>query len=507
MVLTDLGNKLSKALSKFKSEDIINNEVFKTLLNDIGRALLAADVDLRMIGTLQKNIRANINLEETPPGTARRRLIEETVIDELKNLLDPGKKAWRPKKNKFNVVMFVGLQGAGKTTTCTKLALYYKDRKKYTVGVVCADTFRAGAHDQLQQNCAKVKVQFYGNRYETDPAKIAEEGLEVLKKAGCNLVIVDTSGRHKQESALFEEMTAIEDAVNPDETIFVMDSSIGKMAYDQAKAFHDVVKVGSVILTKLDGHAKGGGALSAVAATESPITFIGTGEQFDEMEEFDAGGFVRRILGRGDIKGLAKRIHEADIKDNQEELLKKIQQGKLTLRDMKEQFQNVLKLGPVNSILQMIPGFSNLGKEHGDESQKRIQRFLHIMDSMTNEELDGDLKFLKVESRCRRICRGSGLPPSVLKELEAMYKPLVEAGKKLKNMKLKPGGMPSNPADFASMLPPQVLKQIGGPAGMRQLMQKFQDGTMDAQKMQQMMKGMGMGGMGMGGKKMKVRRR
>jgi len=400
--------------------------------------------------------------------------------------------------------MFVGLQGAGKTTTCSKLALYYQEQKKFKVGLVCADTFRAGAHDQLQQNALRVKVPFYGDVYCSDPAQIAAQGLELFKEQGMDLVIVDTSGRHKQEEALFEEMTAIHEAINPDETIFVMDSTIGQAAYDQAKAFHDAVDVGSVILTKMDSNAKGGGALSAVAATQSPITFIGVGEKFHEMEEFDPERFVKRILGKGDITGLAQRIQDADIKDNQEELLKKIQQGKLTLRDMRDQFMNVLKLGPVNSILQMIPGFSNLGKEHGDESQKRIQRFLTIMDSMTDDELDGDLKFLKNERRQRRICQGCGLPPQCLRELVDMYKPFEAAAKKLKNMKMKPGGMPQNPADLASMFPPQVLKQIGGPAGIRQLMKKFEDGNMDMSKLQGMMKGMGMG-KGMKGVKPKRR--
>lgn len=396
--------------------------------------------------------------------------------------------------------MLVGLQGAGKTTTCSKLALYYKERKNLKVGLVCSDTFRAGAHEQLKQNAAKVGVEFYGDLDCSDPAQIALDGITSFAEDKFDICIVDTSGRHKQESALFEEMTAIHQAINPDETIFVMDSSIGQNAFDQAKAFHDAVDVGSVILTKLDGHAKGGGALSAVAATGSPITYIGTGEQFDCLEQFEPDSFVKRILGKGDIGGLARRIQDADIKDNQEELLKKIQQGKLTLRDMMSQFKNVLKLGPVNSILQMIPGFSNLGKEHGDQSQRRIQQFLYVMDSMTDEELDGDLKFLRNQSRRRRICRGSGMPDMVLTELVNMYRPFEAAAKKLKNMKMKPGGMPQNPADLAGMFPPNMLKQIGGTAGLKQMMKKFEDGTFDPSKMQEMMKSMGVSGNQKGGR-------
>ena len=150
-------------------------------------------------------------------------------------------------------------------------------------------------------NAAKIKCPFFGHKKETDPVKIAEEGVNFFKEQKFEIIIVDTSGRHKQESALFEEMQQVQAAINPDTALFVMDSSIGQACYDQAKAFHDAVKVGSVIITKLDGHAKGGGSLSAVAATESPIIFIGTGEHFDEFEPFEASSFIKRLLGLGDL--------------------------------------------------------------------------------------------------------------------------------------------------------------------------------------------------------------
>jgi signal recognition particle subunit SRP54 len=175
--------------------------------------------------------------------------------------------------------MFVGLQGSGKTTTCSKVAYYYK-KKGWRVAMVCADTFRAGAFDQLKQNAAKIRVPFYGSYIETDPVTIAEEGVAEFKEEGMEIIIVDTSGRHKQETDLFDEMKQVEKAVKPDNIIFVMDSSIGQQCYAQAEAFRKAVNVGSVIITKMDGHSKGGGALSAVAATESPIIFIGDGEHF-----------------------------------------------------------------------------------------------------------------------------------------------------------------------------------------------------------------------------------
>jgi len=505
MVLHDLGKKLSTALRSLNEASVVDDKVFDALLKEIGNALMSSDVNMTQVIELRKKIKKVVNLKEVAGGLSRRKLIEETVISELKNLLDPGKPAWRPKKGKDNTIMFVGLQGSGKTTSCSKLAFYYKN-KGFKVGMICADCYRAGAYAQLLQNAAKAKVKFYGNQESSDPVEIAMEGITKFREMGLDLIIVDTSGRHKQEEALFAEMRAVYDAVEPDETIFVMDASIGQAAYPQAKAFQDSVDVGSVILTKLDGAAKGGGALSAIAATESPITFIGTGEHMNELEVFDADGFIQRILGRGNIKELAKKINEADIKDNQEELLEKIKQGKLTLRDMRDQFQNVLKLGPVGTIMQLIPGFSNLGKEHGDKSQQRIQRFLTIMDSMTNEELDGDIKLLRDEKRVRRIAQGAGCSPQYLNELKEMYKPFEAAAKKLKNMKLKNGQMPTNPADIASMFDPRMLKQLGGIQGVKQLMSKIQSGQMDPTQMQQMMQGMGNTGMGRKVKMMKRRR-
>jgi len=470
------------------SVDIIDEGVFKKLLKEVGNALYQADVNILLIKKLRETVREKVDLENAAPGVNRRKLIQETLISELRNLVDPGKKPWRPKRDKFNVIMFVGLQGAGKTTSCSKLAYHYKE-KGFKVGLVCADTYRAGAYEQLRMNAAKTGVTFFGDTSSSDPAQIALEGMETFQSNGMNLVIVDTSGRHKQETALFEEMTAIHSAINPDETIFVMDSTIGQAAYDQAKAFHDAVEVGSVILTKLDGSAKGGGALSAVAATNSPITFIGVGEHMQDLDPFDPSKFINRILGKGNIGDLAKKIKEAEIDEsNQEELMRKLQNGNLSLRDLKEQFQNVLKLGPMNSIIQMIPGFSNMDREQGESSQKRIQRFLIIMDSMNEKELDADIRtLLKHKGRQKRICQGSGLPPQVLNELWATFQPLEAAAKKLKNVKMNGSGMPTNPADMMKVLPPQVLEAIGGPAGLRKFMKDMEGKDFDQESLMRLM--------------------
>merc|ERR1711991_1045157 len=354
--------------------------------------------------------------------------------------------------------MFVGLQGSGKTTTCNKLAYYYK-RKGFKVCMVCADTFRAGAFDQLKQNATKSKIPLYGSYTETDPATVAGGGVRKFKEEEYEIIIVDTSGRHKQEEALFEEMEEVAAAVSPDDIIFVMDSSIGQAAHDQALAFRQSVEVGSVIITKMDGHASGGGALSAVAATESPVVFIGTGEHVDDFEPFDAQSFVQRLLGMGDIAGLVDAVKDAGF-DQNEELFSRLTQGLFTLRDMYEYFANIQKMGPIDKVMSMMPGFSAdlLPKGSARESQNVINKFMCIMDSMTGEELDRPKLFNNNSKRVLRVARGSGTSVKMVSEL-------------LKNFKRFEKDM----SKMSGMFTPQMLQQVGGPQGFQQMMRKMQN--------------------------------
>lgn len=300
MVLADLGRKISSALKSLNSATTISKEVLDGLLKEIATALIEADVNIRQVLQLRENVKSAISFDDQVAGLNKQRMIQMAVFRELLKLVDPGVPEYKPAKGKANVIMFVGLQGSGKTTTCTKLAYYYMKRNWKTC-LVCADTFRAGAYDQIKQNATKAKIPFYGSYTESDPVVIASDGVETFKREGFEIIIVDTSGRHKQEDSLFEEMLQVSNAVKPDNVIFVMDASIGQACEAQAKAFKQKVDVGSVIVTKLDGHAKGGGALSAVASTKSPIVFIGTGEHIDDFEQFKAEPFIRKLLGLGDI--------------------------------------------------------------------------------------------------------------------------------------------------------------------------------------------------------------
>ncbi|GFR62240.1 signal recognition particle 54 kDa protein [Elysia marginata] len=396
-------------------------------------------------GDLGDELRSVIDFDEMAGGLNKRRMIQSAVFKELVKLIDPGVKAWQPSKGRNNVIMFVGLQGSGKTTTCTKLAYYYQ-RKGWKTCLICADTFRAGAFDQLKQNATKARIPFYGSYTEIDPVIIAQEGVEKFKAENFEIIIVDTSGRHKQQDSLFEEMLQVEQATKPDNIIFVMDATIGQACEVQAKAFKDKVDVASVIITKLDGHAKGGGALSAVAATRSPVIFIGTGEHTDDFEPFKVQPFVSKLLGMGDIEGLIDKVNELKIDDN-EELMKKLKHGQFTLRDMYEQFQNIMKMGPFSQIMGMIPGFSSdfMTKGSEQESMARLKKLMTIMDSMNDHELDsleGEKLFSRCPGRATRVARGAGVSVREVNELLTQYKKFAQMVKKMGGIKgLFKGGM------------------------------------------------------------------
>lgn len=271
-----------------------------------------------------------------------------------------------------------------------------------------------------------------------------------------------------------------------------MDASIGQACESQAKAFKDKVDIGSVIITKLDGHAKGGGALSAVAATKSPVIFIGTGEHTDDFEPFKVQPFVSKLLGMGDIEGLIDKVNELKLDDN-EDLMKKLKQGQFTLRDMYEQFQNIMKMGPFSQIMGMIPGFSSdfLTKGGEQESMARLKKLMTIMDSMNDKELDsldGERLFTRQTGRIQRVARGAGVSIREVNELLAQYKKFAQMVKKMGGIKglFKGGDMSKNvnPSQMAKlnqqmakMMDPRVLQQMGGMQGLQGMMRQFQQGA------------------------------
>lgn len=512
MVLADLGTKIQSALSRLNRTTIVDDATFNLILKEICGALLESDVNVKLVQQLRKNVQTSVSLYEGSAGTNRRRLIQKTVIDQLIHMLEPETVPYVMKKGKPNVIMFVGLQGSGKTTSIAKFAHYYQ-RKGWKTCMVCADTFRAGAFDQLKQNATKLRIPFYGSYTEADPVRIAEEGVGQFRAENYEVIIVDTSGRHKQELDLFSEMQEVSVAVNPDDIVFVMDSTIGQAVFDQARAFRETVKVGSVIITKLDGHAKGGGALSAVAATDSPITFYGTGEHFADFERFNPQSFISRLLGMGDIRGLIEEVKTSGALDNQEDLINKVSKGIFTLRDMYDQFQTIMKMGPISKVMSMIPGMpaalsAGMSGQNEEEGGKRLRRFMYMMDSMTDQELDCLVSLSP--SRQMRIAKGSGCHPADVEILLQCHKQFSSVISRMgKSGLMKQGDanlskqMQRNPQavmeKLTKAIDPRVLQQMGGPQGMMNMMKQMQQNMGGAGggmgDMSEMMKMMGGGGM------------
>ncbi|MCK4884447.1 signal recognition particle protein [Candidatus Bathyarchaeota archaeon] len=416
MVLDRLGSSLNDALKKIFRAPVMDEKTVKELVRDIQRALLQADVNVKMVLEVSKRIEERALKEKVPPGVSRREHIVKVVYEELTRFLGEKAASLKIEPGKRKVLMLVGIQGSGKTTACGKLAKYFQKRGLKTA-LVCTDTYRPGAYDQLNQLAGRANIPIYGEPKEKKAEKIALRGLKQFKDY--DLVIIDTAGRHKEEKDLIDEMKRLEKAIKPDEAILVIDGTIGQQAAIQAKALHEATPIGSILVSKLDGSARGGGALSAVAAIGAPIKFISSGEKLGDIEPFIPSRFVGRLLGMGDLQSLVDKVRDAEVKVP-EKKVRAFMSGKFTLTDMYEQFESMKKVGPLKHLLKMIPGMSyNIPDEQMNMAEDALKRWRVIIQSMTPKEREKP-KILS-SSRIRRVARGSGTTEKEVKELLTQY--------------------------------------------------------------------------------------
>ncbi len=415
--MRSLKEGLARLVAKLKGATLVDERVIREFIRGLQRELLKADVSADIVLEVSRRIEERVKQERVPPGFSRKDLLLRALYEELVRMLGGEKvEIPRPRKGRPFVILLVGIQGSGKTTTAAKLALFYRKRG-YKVALVCADNYRPGAVDQLRQLAKLVGAEFYGYEGAKSSVELAKEGVEAFKAKGVDVIIVDTAGRHKEEKGLLEEMKEIADAIHPDEVMLVLDGTMGKQAGSQAEAFHKVVPLGHIIVTKLDGAARGGGALAAVVRTGAKIAFIGVGEKVDELEPFDPPSFVSRLLGMGDLKALVERLRAAELLDRRRaELLKT---GKFTLLDFKEQLEGLRKLGPLRKILELIPGGVSLSPELERAGEESLNKWLAILNSMTTEELVNPSIISR--SRMVRIARGSGTTVSDVRSLLKAY--------------------------------------------------------------------------------------
>ncbi len=427
---------LRQAVSKFLRSGGTYEKAMNEFIRDLQRELIKADVSVRLVFDLTKRIKERVSKEKPPLAFSMKDWFLKIVYEELARLFGgdseprilPPKTPW--------VVLLVGVQGSGKTTTAGKLAWYYT-RRGFKVGLVAADTFRPGAFDQLKTLAEQAGALFYGRR-SGKAEEIARDGVKFLLERGAEIVIIDTAGRHGygEEEALLDEMKRIAEAVKPDEVILVIDAAIGQKAYDIAKRFHNATPVGSLIVTKLDGTARGGGVLSAAAATGAHVKFVGTGERIDEIEPFKPARFVARVLGMGDIEGLLERLKALESAERLEKAAEEALKGKITMRTVYHQLVSMQKMGPFHKILEMLPGagllLGNLDKEKARLGEEKIKKWIAIIESMTYEELDHPELIEKDKRRMRRIARGSGTSIEDVRELLAYYKNMKNLMRRLK---------------------------------------------------------------------------
>jgi signal recognition particle subunit SRP54 len=429
-MLDNLRTGLRSALNKIVGAPDINEELIDSLCKDVQRTLLQSDVNVRLVVSITKNLKERAMNEQIPKGLSRKDHMVTILYGEVSRLLGYSGEitiADKPQQseeqvinynpNKMNAIMMSGIQGSGKTTVTAKLARWLT-KHGFHVAVIGADTWRPGALTQLKMNCTKINVEVYGNEGSVDPIEIVRSGLDYFNPQNLDFVIIDTAGRHKEESGLLKEMNSIYEISKPDLVILVVDGTIGQQAYSQAKAFHEFARVGGIIVTKLDGTAKGGGALAATAATGARILFIGTGERIDDLEQFSPTRFVGRMLGMGDIKALLEMAKALEMQSDEHQA-KRLSSGKMTIEDFYAQMENVGKMG-FRNIIDNVPGLSSMIKDDQlDDLQEKMEKWRFIIQSMTHLERKNPDTIN--DSRRKRIARGSGMTEHDVRDLIKHY--------------------------------------------------------------------------------------
>ncbi|MGC8587387.1 MAG: signal recognition particle receptor subunit alpha [Candidatus Micrarchaeia archaeon] len=406
MVGMDLGEGLRKALAKLSGATIIDAKSIKEFNKELQKALLGADVEVSLVLEFTKRIEELALHEKLPPGVSAKEYITNVVYDELVKMMGTAyEPTIAPKR-----ILLLGIYGSGKTTTAAKLAKFYQDRG-LSSGLICCDTTRPAAYEQLETLAKQANVGFFGIKGEKDVRKIVKEGLEKLRDK--KVVICDSSGRNALDRELIEELKAISDSFRPDEKLLVINADTGQVAGRQAAEFDAAVKISGVIITKLDGSGRGGGALSAVNAAKVNATFIGTGEKLNAIELYDPKKYIGRLLGMPDIESLITKVNEAIKEANIKP--EELKMDKLNFETFYAQLKAMGKMGSMKSTLSMM-GISDAPKELLDQSEEKLGKYKAIIGSMTIEERE-DERLMHSQSRIKRVAMGSGTTEKDVRQL------------------------------------------------------------------------------------------
>ena len=428
MVLEKLGSSLKETLSKIAKSVFVDERLIDELVKDIQRALLHSDVNVKLVFELSKTIKERALKEKSNSAISQKENLVKIVYEELIKFLGGEGHKFEIKKKPFKI-MLVGLFGNGKTTSAAKIGKYFSNRGN-KVAVMQTDTWRPAAYHQLETLAKENQITFFGDKEIKSPLEIYKKFESKLEKY--DIVIIDTAGRDALSGDLIKEIEELSEKIKPEEVLLVIAADVGQTAQKQAEQFHKSCGITGVVITKLDGTAKGGGALAASSATNAPIKFIGVGEKVDDIEEFNPKGFVGRILGMGDLEALLEKTKLAINEDKAEDLGKKFLKGDFNFLDLYEQLQTMSKIGPLNKIIDLIPGFGNMNipKEMLNVQDDKLKKWKHIMQSMTKRELE-DPELID-RNRIERIGQGAGVDIKDVRELLKQYR---QSKKVMKMMK------------------------------------------------------------------------
>ncbi|MDP6334002.1 MAG: signal recognition particle receptor subunit alpha, partial [Candidatus Poseidoniaceae archaeon] len=418
MALEGLSRGIFRSLGFLKNKRKLDEEELREMTRSLRRALQEADFNVRQTKEIVERLENRLKDEEPRPGLNLQTHAMNILYTELVRILGPSHD-FQPRGS---TLLLVGLYGQGKTTTTAKLAEWYRRKHGLRVAVIEADVHRPGAYAQLSQLLEDTSVTVYGEPENKDAVSIVRNGLKEC--ASADMVIVDTAGRHQLDQELVEELEHISSLTRATERWLVIDAQVGQAAGPVAASFHSLAGVTGIVVTKLDGTARGGGALSAVAATGAPIVHIGVGEKVSDLEKFESDRFISRLLGMGDIQGLIDLAPEDLDEEEAMRLTQRMMSGRFTLNDMYKQMEMMSKVGTIDKLLSFLPsgmfgGMGAMGKAQKEAMQGNLDRYRVIMDSMTNWEKDEPAK-IKAE-RISRVARGSGVREKDVRELIAQW--------------------------------------------------------------------------------------
>lgn len=450
-MLESIGNAIKKGIDKISSAIFVDQALIDSIIKDLQRALIMADVNVSLVKELSEKIRKES--QKNIKDIEKKEQLIKLLNDEIINII--GKEKKELTLDKKEKLLFIGLYGTGKTTTISKVGTYYKKRGR-KVAFLGLDVHRPAAPEQLEQLGKKTEIATFIDKEEKDPIKIFEKHKKELEKY--DLVLVDSAGRDALEKSLIEEIKEISKKVKPTHIILVIAADIGQSAKRQVEEFKKACDIDGVIITRMDSSAKAGGALTACAETNAPVYFIGTGEKPSELEQFNPKNFVSRILGMGDLDSLLEKVQSAMDEKKQSKLKKNLEDGKLSLLDIYDQLESMQSIGSFKKITELIPGFSKakIPDEMMENQEHKLKHWKNAINSMTKEELENPELMEKQTSRISRIAKGSGTSTTEIRQLLKQYKMIKELSGSVKDL-----GDLENPANLSQKQMMKLARKFG----------------------------------------------